>query len=100
MPHISFDSDYDPSVSLLEQARQLVRDRQNGGVSLWDLLYEQGAHSRGVSLWDLLCEQGACVQGCTPGTIRHLFHSMVLVPVLKRLGGHENGDGAGQGEDE
>ncbi|KAL0475379.1 hypothetical protein QR685DRAFT_578134 [Neurospora intermedia] len=77
-------TDWNPDTDLLEQARELVADRQ----------------SRGVSLWDLLCEQGAYVQGCTPGTMRHLFHSMVLVQVLKNFGGHANGDGAGQGEDE
>ncbi|KAK3355215.1 hypothetical protein B0H65DRAFT_563774 [Neurospora tetraspora] len=84
MAHITFDSDWDPNTDLLKQARELVADRQ----------------SRGVSLWDLLCEQGAYVKDCTPGTMMYLFHSMVLVQVLRRLGGHGTGDEAERGEDD
>ncbi|EGZ76536.1 hypothetical protein NEUTE2DRAFT_24952, partial [Neurospora tetrasperma FGSC 2509] len=77
-----FSIDYNPNISLLEQARQLVRDRQNGGVSLWDLLYEQGAHSRGVSLWDLRCKQNAYIRVSPPVIMRYLFHSMILTQLL------------------
>ncbi|KAK1773203.1 hypothetical protein QBC45DRAFT_340434, partial [Copromyces sp. CBS 386.78] len=70
------DWDPNPNISLFNQARRLVTDRQ----------------SRGVDLWDLWCEQSAYVRVSPYGSIAYLFHSMVLLQVMRRLGRTDNDD--------
>lgn len=62
--------DWNPAIGLLDQARRLVTDRQDRGVDLWELFTEQSGYARDVP----------------QGTIAYLFHSMVLLQVVRRLG--------------